>query len=54
MQIVVRYASANKIQIVPWGLGSGVYGGFEPSEGQILNDMIAMNRILEIDEKNYY
>ena len=34
------------------GLGCSVCGGIQPSEDQILIDMSAMNRILEIDEKN--
>jgi alkyldihydroxyacetonephosphate synthase len=38
--------------IVPWGLGSGVCGGIEPDQSQILIDMSAMDRIVSIDEEN--
>jgi alkyldihydroxyacetonephosphate synthase len=52
IQGVVRYASDHQIAIVPWGLGSGVCGGIEPEQDQILIDMSAMNRIVSIDEEN--
>ena len=52
VQAVVRYASERQMAIVPWGLGSGVCGGIEPNQGQILIDMSAMNRIVSIDEEN--
>ena len=52
VQAVVRYASERRIAIVPWGLGSGVCGGIEPDQGQILVDMSAMDRIVSIDEEN--
>ena len=52
VQAVVRYASERRIAIVPWGLGSGVCGGIEPDQGQILVDMSAMDRIVSIDDEN--
>jgi alkyldihydroxyacetonephosphate synthase len=52
VQAVVRYASERRMAIVPWGLGSGVCGGIEPDQGQILVDMSAMDRIVSIDDEN--
>ena len=52
VQAVVRYAQKNGIPIVPWGLGSGVCGGIEPTDEQILMDMSAMDQVLAIDEEN--
>ncbi len=52
VQAVVRYAASNAIPIIPWGLGSGVCGGIEPTNAQILMDMSAMHQVLEIDEEN--
>ena len=52
IQQVVRFAAEHDVPIVPWGLGSGVCGGIEPSPGQILLDMSAMNRVLSVDEDN--
>jgi len=52
VQAVVRYASERRIAIVPWGLGSGVCGGIEPDQGQILVDMSAMDRIVSINDEN--
>ncbi|GIR71994.1 MAG: hypothetical protein CM15mP74_32450 [Halieaceae bacterium] len=52
VQAVVRFAAEHNVAIVPWGLGSGVCGGFEPQPDQILIDMSAMNRVLLIDEEN--
>ena len=52
VQAVVRYASECQMAIVPWGLGSGVCGGIEPNQGQILIDMSAMDRIVSINDEN--
>ena len=52
VQAVVRYASERQMAIVPWGLGSGVCGGIEPNQGQILIDMSAMDRIVSINDEN--
>jgi alkyldihydroxyacetonephosphate synthase len=52
VQAVVRYASERQMAIVPWGLGSGVCGGIEPDQSQILIDMSAMDRIVSIDDEN--
>ena len=52
VQAVVRYASERRMTIVPWGLGSGVCGGIEPDQSQILIDMSAMDRIVSINDEN--
>jgi FAD/FMN-containing dehydrogenase len=52
VQAVVRHAAAHNIPIIPWGLGSGVCGGIEPTPDQILMDMSAMNQVLSIDDDN--
>ena len=52
VQTVMRFAAAEGVAIVPWGLGSGVCGGIEPRDDQILLDMSAMSRVVELDEEN--
>ena len=52
VQAVVKFAAQHKIPLIPFGLGSGVCGGIEPSAGQILLDMGAMSRIVTIDAEN--
>ena len=52
VQALMRHAAAHSIAVIPWGLGSGVCGGIEPSDDQILLDMSAMNQVIEIDEEN--
>lgn len=49
---VMKYASANRIPVVPRGAGSGLAGGCTPVHGGIVIDMKRMNSILEIDSKN--
>jgi len=52
VQALMRHATEHGIAVIPWGLGSGVCGGIEPSDDQILLDMSAMNQVIEIDEEN--
>lgn len=49
VQAVVRYASARGIPLVPYGAGSGVCGGIEPSANAIVLDMKQMRRVIRID-----
>lgn len=49
---VMKYASANRIPVVPRGAGSGLAGGCTPVHGGIVIDMKRMNSILEINNKN--
>ena len=49
---ILKYASANKIPVVPRGAGSGLAGGCTPVHGGIVIDMKRMKKIVEIDTKN--
>ena len=49
---VMKYASANRIPVVPRGAGSGLAGGCTPVHGGIVIDMKRMNSIIEIDSSN--
>lgn len=49
VQAVVRYASLRGIPLVPYGAGSGVCGGIEPSPNAIVLDMKQMRRVIRID-----
>lgn len=52
VQAVVRISTEHGVAIVPYGLGSGVCGGIEPSNDHLLLDMGAMNQLVNIDEEN--
>lgn len=49
---VLRWAAENSVAVTPMGGGSGVCGALGPAEGEIVLDMGAFDRILEIDELN--
>jgi glycolate oxidase len=49
---ILKYATANKIPVVPRGAGSGLAGGSTPVHGGIVIDMKKMKKIIEIDSKN--
>ncbi|MDQ3954158.1 MAG: FAD-binding oxidoreductase [Actinomycetota bacterium] len=48
---ILRWANSTRTPIVPYGNGSGVCGGIEPSEA-IVVDLRQMNAIGEIDERS--
>jgi len=50
VQAVLRAADRAGIAVAPFGAGSGVCGGFLPSDGSIVVDMRRMNRLLDVDE----
>jgi len=52
VQSLMRFASREGLAVIPFGLGSGVCGGIEPTGTEILLDMGAMNRVCEIDPYN--
>lgn len=52
VQKIVRLAGEHGIAVVPFGLGSGVCGGVEPTSASILLDMGAMSAVRSIDEHN--
>src|SRR3990172_12046758 len=49
VQEIVRFANEEKIPLVPFGAGSGLMGGALSIRPNILLDLRAMNRLLEID-----
>ncbi len=49
---ILRWAAANHVAVTPVGGGSGVCGALGPVEGEVVVDMGAFDRILEIDEVN--
>lgn len=51
---VLRYASANRLAVVPFGGGSGVCGGVLPANGSLVIDLRRMNRILELNDKSLF
>lgn len=49
VQKIVRFAGERRIPLIPFGLGSGVCGGIEPTPDAILLDMGGMNRVRYIN-----
>lgn len=49
---ILRWAGANHVMITPLGGGSGVCGAVAPDAGELVLDMAAFARILDIDEPN--
>ena len=49
---ILRWASANHVAVTPLGGGSGVCGAIAPDAGELVLDMSAFDRILDIDETN--
>jgi len=47
---VLAWAQAERVAVVPFGLGSGVCGGILPGPGQVVVDMTKMASILAIDD----
>ena len=51
---IVKYASQRKIPIIAWGYGTSVTGATACDKNCILIDMSKMNKILEINEIDWY
>jgi alkyldihydroxyacetonephosphate synthase len=49
---ILRWATANGAIVTPLGGGSGVCGAVAPEAGELVIDMGAFDRILEVDETN--
>ncbi len=49
---LVRWAAANQVAVTPMGGGSGVCGAIAPARSEVVVDMGALDRVLEIDEIN--
>ncbi|MEM3911468.1 MAG: FAD-linked oxidase C-terminal domain-containing protein [Saccharolobus sp.] len=51
---IVKYASQHKIPIIAWGYGTSLTGATACDKNCILIDMSKMNKILEINEIDWY
>ena len=49
---LVRWAGAKGVSVTPLGGGSGVCGAVSPAAGELVIDMGALDRVLEVDETN--
>jgi alkyldihydroxyacetonephosphate synthase len=49
---VLKWAAAKGVAVTPMGGGSGVCGALAPAAGELVVDMAAFDRVLEIDETN--
>ena len=49
---ILRWASAHGVMVTPLGGGSGVCGALGPQVGELVIDMGAFDRVLEVDETN--
>ena len=49
VQKIVKLAAEKRVPLIPFGLGSGVCGGIEPTPQAILLDMSGMKRVRYID-----
>ena len=47
---LIKFAQTNGVPIVPRGAGTSGYGGSVPTEGGVVVDMRAFNKVLEIDK----
>ncbi|NLG32156.1 MAG: FAD-binding protein [Syntrophomonadaceae bacterium] len=52
ISVLLQYAFAREIPVVPRGAGSGLAGGSTPVKGGIVVDMKRMEKIIEIDKDN--
>ncbi len=51
---VLRWAGENHVAVTPMGGGTGVVGALRPAAGEVVLDMGAFDRVLEIDETNLF
>jgi len=49
---ILRWANANGVRVTPMGGGSGVCGALSPETGELVLDMGAFDRILDVDQTN--
>lgn len=52
VQHIMRWAHAHKVPVVPQGARTGLAGGAHATDGCLLVDVSAMNKILEVDPDN--
>jgi alkyldihydroxyacetonephosphate synthase len=48
----LQWAGANEIQVTPMGGATGMCGALSPKTGELVLDMGAFNRIIDVDETN--
>ncbi|TRM73617.1 FAD-binding oxidoreductase [Sulfolobus sp. E5] len=51
---IVKFANSNKIPIIPWGSGTSLTGAVSCDKNCILIDMSRMNKVIEINEIDWY
>ena len=51
---VLRYASQQRLAVVPFGAGSGVCGGVLPENGTIVVDLRRLDQVLEVNDPGLY
>jgi alkyldihydroxyacetonephosphate synthase len=49
---ILRFATASGVTVIPMGGGTGVCGALAPQSGELVLDLNAFDRILEVDETN--
>ena len=54
VQDVIKYANKKKIPVVPLSSGLNLHGAAVPKKGGILLNLSKMNRIIDIDEDNWF
>jgi len=54
VQTVVRYANRHQTPVVPFSSGLNLHGAALPKNGGILLNLSKMNRIIDIDEDNWF
>ena len=52
VQSILKFANKNKLPVIPFSSGVHLYGNTSPLQSGIILDMMRMNRILSIDERN--
>ncbi|MGA3109929.1 MAG: FAD-binding oxidoreductase, partial [Candidatus Bathyarchaeia archaeon] len=51
---LVKFAAREKIPITPRGAGTGFVGGAVALKGGLMVDLTAMNKIVNVDDRNYH
>jgi hypothetical protein len=54
VQEIIRYANKNKIPVVPLSSGKNLHGATIPDQGGIILNLNRMDKILQVDEKNWF
>ncbi len=54
IQAIVAYANQTAVPLVPYSSGLNMHGGTVPKEGGVILNMSRMNRIIEVDQDNWF